>query len=91
MRPEPASESSRDSMVMTGAKKLYGIPASVVVPVDRRAPAWRVGILARLDRRVAEFRRFPSLWRSARRSHRPTHPRSKFGARCSLTFVAIDS
>jgi hypothetical protein len=65
MRPEPASVSSRDSMVMTGAKQLYGMPASVAIPVDLPALAWRVGILAPLDRRAADFSRFPSFWRSA--------------------------
>jgi hypothetical protein len=34
------------------------------------APACRAGFLALFDRRVAERRRLPSVWRSARRSHR---------------------
>src|SRR5262249_25267489 len=32
---------------------------------------WRAGILAPLDMRAAEYRRYPRLWRSARRSDRP--------------------
>ena len=45
--------------------------ASGAIPADRFAPACRAGILAQLDRWANEHRRFSSLWRSARRSHRP--------------------
>ena len=44
------------------------------IPAHRSARAWRAGILALLDRRAAEHRRFPSPWRSARRSDRPNAP-----------------
>jgi hypothetical protein len=54
-------------------KATCGTRVSGAIPAARSAPAWRAGSLAVLDRRAAELRRFPSLWRSARRSHRPTH------------------
>src|SRR5271165_780557 len=43
------------------------------IPPHRFAPAWRVGVLDLLDRRAAEHEQSPSIRRSARRSHRPTH------------------
>ena len=49
----------------------YGNRASGAIPADRSAPAWRAGILALLDTRAAVHIRLPSIWRSARRSHRP--------------------
>ena len=52
-------------------KATCGTRVSGTIPAARSAPAWRAGSLAVLDRRAAELRRFPSLWRSARRSHRP--------------------
>ena len=52
-------------------KATCGTRVSGAIPAARSAPAWRAGSLAVLDRRAAELRRFPSLWRSARRSHRP--------------------
>src|SRR5208337_2851804 len=52
-------------------KATCGTMVSGAIPAARSAPAWRADSLAVLDRRAAELRRFPSLWRSARRSHRP--------------------
>jgi len=52
-------------------KATCGTRVSGSIPAARSAPAWRAGSLAVLDRRAAELKRFPSLWRSARRSHRP--------------------
>jgi len=52
-------------------KATCGTRVSGTIPAARSAPAWRAGSLDVLDRRAAKLRRFPSLWRSARRSHRP--------------------
>jgi hypothetical protein len=52
-------------------KGTWPIRASGAIPAGCSDVAWRAGILALLDRRPAEHRRFPSVWRSALRSDRP--------------------
>ncbi len=66
-------------------KATCGTRVSGAIPAARSAPAWRAGSLAVLDRRAAELRRFPSLWRSARRSHRPVR-RTAGGTESSRSF-----
>ena len=52
---------------------------------DRSVPAWRADILERLDRRVADLRRFPCLWHSVRRSIRPKHRQASLRASVGST------
>jgi hypothetical protein len=45
------------------------------IPAQPTSLAWRAGIWGQLDRRAAELRRCPTLWRSALRSDRPKQAR----------------